>query len=210
MFVNDCIGDEARQAIQDMGMGEVILLENLRFHAAEKKGDDAFAKALADLGCDVYINDAFGTAHRAHASVATITKYFPKSNRMFGFLMAKEIENAQHLLNKAQRPFTAILGGAKVSDKIMLIESLLEKVDNILIGGGMAYTFHKAMGGNIGKSLLEEDKIELAQSLMEKAAKKGVQILLPAGSVIADDFSNNANIKECNSQLFPTIGWVWI
>jgi phosphoglycerate kinase len=204
-FIYDCVGEDVKKSVAAMKNGDVLLLENLRFQSAEKKGDADFAKALANLGCDVYVNDAFGTAHRAHASTYTVAQFF--ETKMFGYLMAKEIENAQKVLHEPQRPFTAILGGAKVSDKILLIESLLDKVDNIIIGGGMAYTFHKAKGGNIGNSLVENDKLELAKTLLEKSAAKGVCLLIPADSVIADNFSNDANTNTADSGAIES-GWM--
>ena len=204
-FIYDCVGEDVQKSVANMKNGDVLLLENLRFQPAEKKGDEEFAKALAALGCDVYVNDAFGTAHRAHASTYTVAQYF--DDKMFGFLMGKEIENAQKVLHEPQRPFTAILGGAKVCDKILLIESLLDKVDNIIIGGGMAYTFHKAQGGTIGNSLVEDDKLELAKSLIEKSAAKGVRLLIPADSIVADSFSNEAATKTANSNAIES-GWM--
>ncbi|WP_462264911.1 phosphoglycerate kinase [Mucilaginibacter sp.] len=190
-FADDCIGEQAVQKAAALQGGQVLLLENLRFYKEEEKGDKAFAEKLAKLG-DVYVNDAFGTAHRAHASTAIIAQFFP-AEKYFGYLMASELENAEKVLNGAAKPFTAIMGGAKVSDKIELIESLLEKVDNLIVGGGMAYTFAKAQGGQIGKSLVEEDKLDLAKSLIQKAKDKGVNLLLPTDSIIADNFSNEAN-----------------
>jgi phosphoglycerate kinase len=190
-FADDCIGEQAVEKAKKLAKGEVLLLENLRFYKEEEKGDKAFAEKLSKLG-DVYVNDAFGTAHRAHASTAIIAEFFPDA-KYFGYLMAGELANAEKVLNDAAKPFTAIMGGAKVSDKIELIESLLEKVDNLIIGGGMAYTFAKAQGGKIGKSLVEEDKLDLANSLIKKAKAKGVNLLLPTDSVIADNFSNDAN-----------------
>ena len=190
-FADDCIGAEAVDKAKDLGKGEVLLLENLRFYKEEEKGDVGFAEKLSKLG-DIYVNDAFGTAHRAHASTAVIAQFFPNA-KYFGYLMAAELENAEKVLNGAVKPFTAIMGGAKVSDKIELIEKLLDKVDSLIIGGGMAYTFAKARGGSIGKSLVEEDKLDLALSLIEKAKAKGVNLLLPTDSVIADNFSNDAN-----------------
>ena len=192
-FANDCIGTDAVNKAENLKSGEVLLLENLRFYKEEEKGDEAFAKKLADLG-DIYVNDAFGTAHRAHASTAVIARFFPES-KYFGYLMAGELKNAEKVLNDAQKPFTAIMGGAKVSDKIELIEKLLNKVDNLIIGGGMAYTFAKAQGGKIGKSLVEDDKLDLAKSLIEKAEKKNVKLILPLDSIIADAFSNDANTE---------------
>ena len=201
-FADDSIGPEALKKAKELKTGEVLLLENLRFYKEEEKGDQAFAQKLALLG-DVYVNDAFGTAHRAHASTAVIAQFFPDA-KYFGYLMAAELKNAEKVLNEAERPFTAIMGGAKVSDKIELIEKLLDKVDNLIIGGGMAYTFAKALGGKIGKSLVEEDKLELAASLIEKAKKKKVNLVLPVDSIIADAFaadaktavSPNDNIKD--------------
>ena len=190
-FADDCIGVEAVEKAKALGAGEVLLLENLRFYKEEEKGDVAFAEKLSKLG-DIYVNDAFGTAHRAHASTAVIAQFFPNA-KYFGYLMAAELQNAEKVLNGAVRPFTAIMGGAKVSDKIELIERLLDKVDSLVIGGGMAYTFAKAQGGKIGKSLVEEDKLDLALELIDKAKSKGVNLLLPTDSVIADAFSNDAN-----------------
>lgn len=190
-FADDCIGAQASEKAAALKDGDVLLLENLRFYKEEEKGDEAFAEKLSKLG-DVYVNDAFGTAHRAHASTAIIAKFFADA-KYFGYLMAGELANAEKVLNNAERPFTAIMGGAKVSDKILLIEKLLEKVDNLLIGGGMAYTFAKAQGGNIGKSLVEDDKLELALSLIEKAKAKGVKLILPTDSIIADNFAADAN-----------------
>lgn len=190
-FADDCVGQQAVEKAAALQSGDVLLLENLRFYKEEEKGDEAFAEKLSKLG-DVYVNDAFGTAHRAHASTAIIAKFFPDA-KYFGYLMAGELANAEKVLNNAERPFTAIMGGAKVSDKILLIERLLEKVDNLLIGGGMAYTFAKAQGGSIGKSLVEDDKLELALSLIEKAKSKGVNLVLPTDSIIADNFAADAN-----------------
>ncbi len=189
-FADDCIGEEAIEKAKDLKIGGVLLLENLRFYKEEEKGDKAFAEKLASLG-DVYVNDAFGTAHRDHASTAVIAQFFPDA-KYFGYLMGAELANAEKVLNDPKRPFTAIMGGAKVSDKILLIEKLMDKVDNILIGGGMTYTFVKANGGNIGKSLVEDDKLELAKELIKKANEKGVKLLIPTDSVIADSFSNDA------------------
>src|ERR1700712_2711887 len=190
-FADDCIGEEAVEKAKALGNGEVLLLENLRFYKEEEKGDVEFAKKLAALG-DVYVNDAFGTAHRAHASTSIIAQFFPDA-KCFGYLMGAELANAEKILNHAEKPFTAIMGGSKVSDKIELIEKLLDKVDNLIIGGGMAYTFAKAQGGKIGKSLVEEDKLDLANELIKKAKEKGVNLLLPTDSIIADNFSNDAN-----------------
>jgi phosphoglycerate kinase len=204
-FADDCIGPEAVQKAKDIEKGEVLLLENLRFYKEEEKGDKDFAGKLAALG-DVYVNDAFGTAHRAHASTAVIAQFFPEA-KCFGYLMAAELANAEKVLNNAEKPFTAIMGGAKVSDKIELIERLLDKVDNLIIGGGMAYTFAKAQGGSIGKSLVEEDKLDLANSLIAKAKAKGVNLLLPADSIVADNFSNDANTETAQNDSIKD-GWM--
>ena len=190
-FADDCIGEEALKKAKALSNGEVLLLENLRFYKEEEKGDVDFARKLAALG-DVYVNDAFGTAHRAHASTAVIARFFPDA-KYFGYLMGAELSNAEKVLNNPERPFTAIMGGSKVSDKILLIEKLLDKVDNLIIGGGMAYTFAKANGGNIGTSLVELDKLQLALDLVQKAKDKGVNLLLPLDNITADDFNNNAN-----------------
>ncbi len=200
-FANDCIGAEAVEKAKNLQPGQVLLLENLRFYKEEEKGDREFAKKLADL-VDVYVNDAFGTAHRAHASTAIIAEFFP-NNKYFGYLMAKEIENAEKVLNKPERPFTAIMGGAKVSDKLELIEALLDKVDNLIIGGGMAYTFVKARGGEIGQSLVELDKLDLANELVKKADEKGVNLVLPTDAQIADRFANDANVYDGPNDEIP-------
>ncbi len=205
-FVNDCIGDMALTAAQSLKAGEVVLLENLRFHPEEEKGDAAFAEQLSKLG-DVYVNDAFGTAHRAHASTTIIANYFDAPYKMFGALMAAEVAAGNKVLHQHEKPFTAIIGGAKVSDKILILEKLLEKADNVIIGGGMAYTFFKAMGGNIGSSLCEEDRLEMAKQLLDKAKASGVRILLPQDSLIADAFNNDAQIKSANSNAIPD-GWM--
>jgi phosphoglycerate kinase len=200
-FADDCIGESAVKQAADLKPGEVLLLENLRFYKEEEKGDVAFAEKLSKLG-DVYVNDAFGTAHRAHASTSIIAQFFPDA-KYFGYLMASEVENAEKILNHAERPFTAIMGGAKVSDKILLIEKLLDKVDNLIIGGGMAYTFAKAQGGEIGTSLLEADKQALSLALIEKAKAKGVNLILPVDTVIADKFANDADKKDVDSGQIP-------
>jgi len=203
-FADDCIGDDAVAKSKALGNGEVLLLENLRFYKEEEKGDKDFAEKLSKLG-DVYVNDAFGTAHRAHASTAVIAQFFPNA-KYFGYLMAAELQNAEKILNDATKPFTAIMGGSKVSDKIELIEKLLDKVDNLIIGGGMAYTFAKADGGAIGKSLVEADKLDLALSLKQRAKEKGVNLLLPVDNVIADKFANDANTNVANTGEIPD-GW---
>lgn len=200
-FASDCIGSEAAKMAADLMPGEVLLLENLRFYKDEEKGDPEFAKKLAGLG-DVYVNDAFGTAHRAHASTSVIAEFF-EGRKYVGYLMDAELKNAEKVLNHSERPFTAIMGGAKVSDKILLIEQLLQKVDNLIIGGGMAYTFAKAKGGSIGNSLLEADKMDLALKLLEKATAKGVKIYLPSDTVIADKFENNAQRKIVPTNEIP-------
>ncbi len=204
-FANDCIGEEAINKAQALKDGQVLLLENLRFYKEEEKGDKAFAEKLSKLG-DIYVNDAFGTAHRAHASTAIIAQFFPDA-KYFGYVMGAELANAEKILNHAEKPFTAIMGGSKVSDKIELIEKLLDKVDNLIIGGGMAYTFAKANGGTIGTSLVELDKLELALSLVQKAKDKGVNLLLPVDNVIADDFNNNANTNTAKTGQIPD-GWM--
>jgi phosphoglycerate kinase len=200
-FANDCIGEEAAEKAKNLEPGQVLLLENLRFYKEEEKGDKDFAGKLAKLG-DVYVNDAFGTAHRAHASTSIIAEFFP-TEKYFGYLMAEELKNAEKINHNPDKPFTAIMGGAKVSDKILLIESLLDKVDNLIIGGGMAYTFAKAQGGEIGTSLLEADRMELCLELLEKAKAKGVNILLPVDTVIADKFDNDAQKKNVDSGEIP-------
>ena len=189
-FADDCIGASAIEQAANLEAGEVLLLENLRFYKEEEKGDVAFAEKLSKLG-NVWVNDAFGTAHRAHASTAIIGQFF--ADRVCGYVMQAEVENAEKILNHAERPFTAIMGGAKISDKILLIERLLDKVDNLIIGGGMTYTFTKAQGGAIGKSLLEADKMPLALELIEKAKTKGVNLIMPLDNVCGDKFSNDAN-----------------
>ncbi len=205
-FSNDCIGQDALKVSQQLQPEEVLLLENLRFYSEETKGDTTFAEKLSQHA-DVYINDAFGTAHRAHASTAIIADFFDAKNKMFGFLMEKEIENANKVLKESQKPFTAIMGGAKISDKILIIEKLLDIADNIIIGGGMSYTFFKAQGGKVGNSLVEEDKLDLVLSLLDKAKQKGVKILLPEDSVIADSFSNEANTDAATNNNIPD-GWM--
>ncbi len=206
LFANDCIGEQAYTTAGMMRPGEVLLLENLRFHPEEEKGDEDFARKLARLA-DVYVNDAFGTAHRAHASTAVIAKFFPVEKRMFGLLMEGEVKSAEKVLHQSQRPFTAIIGGAKVSDKILIIENLLKKATDIIIGGGMAYTFMKAQGGKIGNSLCEEDRLDVARDLLKRAEEQGVCIHLPSDSIIADKFDNTANISTAPSNDIPD-GWL--
>lgn len=205
-FVEDCCSEEAFAKSKDLKSGEVLLLENLRFYEDEKKGFTDFAQMLAQHG-QVFVNDAFGTAHRAHASTAVVADYFPNDRKMFGLLMAAEIENANKVLKESEKPFTAILGGAKVSDKIQIIENLLNVANNIIIGGGMAYTFFKAIGGKVGNSLVEEDKLDLANELLEKAKAKNVNIILPTDSTIADKFANDANVKSADNKSIPD-GWM--
>ncbi|HMK05254.1 MAG TPA: phosphoglycerate kinase [Ferruginibacter sp.] len=201
-FADDCIGEQATMTASMLRAGEVLLLENLRFHPEEEKGDEGFAEKLSKLG-DVYVNDAFGTAHRAHASTAVIAKFFPPDKRMFGLLMEGEVLSAEKVLHANEKPFTAIIGGAKVSDKILIIENLLEKATDIIIGGGMAYTFMKAAGGKIGKSLCEEDRLDTAKELMKKAEEKGVCIHLPSDSIIADKFAADAEVSVAPSNNIP-------
>lgn len=206
LFANDCIGAETLAKAKQLQPGTVLLLENLRFHKQEEKGDEGFAEQLSKLG-DVYVNDAFGTAHRAHASTAVIAKYFPTERRMFGLLMEGEVASAEKVMHQSQKPFTAIIGGAKVSDKILIIENLMERATDIIIGGGMAYTFLKAQGGKIGNSLCEEDRLQTALDLLQKAAAKHVTIHLPADSVIADKFDATANTSTAPSNNIPD-GWM--
>lgn len=203
-FADDCIGEEARTKAKDLKPGEVLLLENLRFYKEEEKGDPAFAEKLASLG-DIYVNDAFGTAHRAHASTTIVARYI--KDKCAGFVMAAELDNAKKVLETAESPFTAIMGGAKISDKLLIIERLLEKVDHLIIGGGMAYTFFKALGGNVGKSLVEDDKLDLAKGLIQKAKQKGVELHLPMDSVIADKFDAAANTEVANNNAIKD-GWM--
>ncbi len=205
-FVDDCISEEAFRISSGIKNGEVLLLENLRFYKEEEKGDETFAGKLAKHG-QVYVNDAFGTAHRAHASTAVIAKFFPKEKRMFGYLMAAEIENADRVMKNTVKPFTAIMGGAKVSDKILIIEQLMKKVDHLIIGGGMAYTFFRALGGKTGASLCEEDKLDLANDILAKAKAAGVTIHLPVDSVLGDKFDAEANTMTADSNAIPD-GWM--
>ena len=205
LFSDDCIGEKTIRLANALKPGNVLLLENLRFHKEEEMGDMGFAKQLASLGT-VYVNDAFGTAHRAHASTSVIAGFFPEK-KYFGFVMADEIENANRVLNMPEKPFTAIMGGAKVSDKILLIEQLMKKVDTLIIAGGMAFTFIKALGGKIGASLVEEDKLSLALHLLQKAKDTGVKIYLPVDAIIADRFESNANSKTVDINSIPD-GWM--
>jgi phosphoglycerate kinase len=195
LFVNDCIGDSVKEKVKHLNDGEILLLENLRFYPEEKKGDLDFAKALSELGADYYINDAFGTAHRAHASTAVIARFFDSKHKAAGKLLEKEVTSIRKALDEGKKPVTAIIGGAKISSKIGVIENLLSKVDNLIIVGGMAFTFLKAKGNNIGDSIVEDDKLDLAKSIMQKAREKGVHIILPTDVVIADKFSNDAQTR---------------
>jgi phosphoglycerate kinase len=203
-FANDCIGEEATTKAANLKPGEVLLLENLRFYKEEEKGDVAFAEKLSKLG-DIYVNDAFGTAHRAHASTTIVAQFFKE--KAAGFVMAAELDNAKKVMEKAEKPFVAIMGGAKISDKILIIEKLLDKVNHLIIGGGMSYTFFKALGGNVGKSLVEEDKLALAKELIQKAKAKGVELHLPIDSVIADKFDANANTDVAQNTSIKD-GWM--
>ena len=203
-FANDCIGEEAKTKAAQLKPGEILLIENLRFYKEEEKGDVAFAEKLSKLG-DIYVNDAFGTAHRAHASTTIVARFFKE--KCAGLVMAAELDNAKKVMEQASKPFTAIMGGAKISDKILLIERLLDKVDHLIIGGGMSYTFFKALGGNIGKSLVEEDKLALAKELIQKAKAKGVELHLPIDSVSADKFDAAANTQVTNNTSIPD-GWM--
>jgi phosphoglycerate kinase len=204
-FASDCIGDDARELSKNLKPGEVLLLENLRFYKEETEASESFAKKLAALG-DVFVNNAFGTAHRAHASTYTIAKYFPKKS-MFGYLVENEITNIDKILHQPLHPFTAILGGSKVSSKIHIIEALIEKVDNLIIAGGIGYTFAKAMGGKIGNSLVEDDYLDFARNIIKESEKNKVKLYLPTDCVIADDFKNDANIDHCNINEIPD-GWM--
>ncbi|NDF60055.1 MAG: phosphoglycerate kinase [Crocinitomicaceae bacterium] len=204
-FAKDCIGAEALEMSANLQEGEILLLENLRFYKQETSGTESFAESLAKHG-DVYVNDAFGTAHRAHASTAIIAKYFP-NDKMFGYLLEAEIKSVDRVLNSEEKPLTAIVGGAKVSSKITIIERLLDKVDNLIVGGGMAFTFVKAQGGEVGGSLVEDDYLEVARKIMSEAKAKGVTIYVPTDAVIADAFSNDANKKTVQSNEIP-VGWM--
>ncbi|WP_372745980.1 phosphoglycerate kinase [Lutibacter sp.] len=203
-FASDCVGDIAENAAADLKMGEVLLLENLRFYKEEEAGDDAFAGKLAKLG-DVYVNDAFGTAHRAHASTTIVAKFFPEA-KCFGALLAQEIISLKKILEEGEKPVLAILGGSKVSSKITIIENILDKVDHLIIGGGMSFSFVKALGGKIGDSICEDDKQELALDILKQAKAKGVQVHIPVDVIAADAFSNDANTKVCDINNIPD-GW---
>ena len=203
-FVPESIGEVAESAVAEMGMGEVLLLENLRFHSEETSGDQNFAEGLSKLG-DIYINDAFGTAHRAHASTTVVAQFFPE-NRCFGYLLAKEIEAIEKVMQTGEKPVLAILGGAKVSSKITIIENILDKVNHLIIGGGMTYTFVKAKGGKVGDSICEDDKMDLALEILKKAEEKGVKVHIPVDVIAANDFSNDAETRVTNSDEIPD-GW---
>ena len=206
LFAEDCIGEDAQNKAANLKPGEVLLLENLRYYKQEEKGDKEFAEKLSKLG-DVYVNDAFGTAHRAHASTAVIAEFFSADNKMFGLLMESEVNAAEQVMNSAEKPFTAIIGGAKVSDKLLIIENLLDRATDIVIGGGMAYTFYKAQGCHIGSSLCEDDRLQTTLDLLEKAKAKGVCIHLPTDSIIADKFDADANTSSANNSEIPE-GWM--
>ncbi|WP_273568662.1 phosphoglycerate kinase [Maribacter halichondriae] len=203
-FVPDCVGEAAEKAVAEMEMGEVILLENLRFHAEEEKGDENFAEQLSKLG-DIYINDAFGTAHRAHASTTIVAKFFPE-RKCFGYLLAQEIEAIEKVMRTGEKPVLAILGGAKVSSKITIIENILDKVDHLIIGGGMTFTFVKAQGGKVGDSICEDDKMELALDILKQAKEKGVEVHIPVDVLAANAFANDADTKVVDVSQIPD-GW---
>lgn len=204
-FAGDCIGEGAFEMSSNLKAGEVIILDNVRFYPEETAGNEAFAEKLSKHG-DVFVNDAFGTAHRAHASTTIVAKFFP-TDKLFGYLIEGEIESVDKVLNSSEKPVTAIVGGAKVSSKIVIIERLLDRVDNLIIGGGMAYTFAKAKGGKIGNSLVEDDFLDMARTIMEQAKAKGVNLLIPTDTVIADAFSNDANTQEVKTGEIPD-GWM--
>ncbi len=204
-FAEDCIAEKAATAVNGMAEGDVLLLENLRFYKEEEAGDEFFAGQLAENG-DVYVNDAFGTAHRAHASTAVIARFFP-TDKLFGYLMEDEVQSIEKVLNANKKPVTAIIGGSKVSSKIAILENLLQRVDHLIIGGGMAYTFCKAKGGHVGSSLVEDDKLEMAKELMDKAIASGVTIHLPVDSIVADRFANDAQIRQMESEKIEE-GWM--
>jgi phosphoglycerate kinase len=204
-FAEDCVGEKATTAADSLKMGEVLLLENLRFHKEEEAGDVGFAKQLAALG-DIYVNDAFGTAHRAHASTTIVADFFP-NDKLFGYLLAEEIASVDKVLKHSEKPVTAVMGGAKVSSKITIITNLIDRVDHIIIGGGMSFTFAKALGGTVGKSLIEDDYLEMARKILKDAEAKGVKIHLPEDTVAADAFDNGANAQVCDTMAIPD-GWM--
>ena len=201
LFADDCIGESAREAAAELKPGQVLLLENLRFYKEETKGDEAFAKKLADLA-DVYVNDAFGTAHRAHASTTIVARFFPE-NKLFGYIMSNELESIDKVLKDTQKPYVAIIGGAKVSTKIDIIKNLLGKADELIIGGGMMFTFIKATGGKIGNSMCEDDYLDTAREIIREAREKGVKLHIPQDAIIADSFSNDAQRKEMKADNIP-------
>ena len=204
LFAKDCVGAEATQMVKALQPGQVLLLENLRYHKAEKEGDTSFAQALSEHG-DIYVNDAFGTAHRAHASTSIIAQFFP-NNKCFGYLLEQEIKSIDKVMTSGEKPVLAILGGAKVSSKITIIENILDKVDHLIVGGGMSFTFIKAQGGSIGDSICEDDKMDLALEILKSAKEKNVQLHLPVDVLVADDFSNNANTKVVDITSIP-VNW---
>lgn len=203
-FISDCVGKEAEEAASNLRDGEIIMLENLRYHSEEEKGDEQFAEQLSRLG-DIYVNDAFGTAHRAHASTTVVAKFFP-ANKCFGYLLANEIKAIEKVMKSGEKPITAILGGAKVSSKITIIDNILDKVDNLIIGGGMTYTFIKAQGGSIGDSICEDDKLQLAQDILNAAKNKGVAVHLPLDVLAANSFANDADTQLSDVYKIPD-GW---
>ena len=205
LFATDCVGPDAKAKSAALKPGEVLVLENLRFHPEEEAGDEAFSKTLSELG-DVYVNDAFGTAHRAHASTTIVAKFFPKE-KLFGYLMQGEIDSVGKVLGDPQRPLVAVVGGSKVSSKLAVLENLIGKCDEVIIGGGMAFTFIKAEGGQVGKSLVEDDQIETAKAILASAMDKGVQLHLPTDAVVADAFADNANTDVCSAKAIPD-GWM--
>ncbi len=204
-FASNCVGEEATNASKNLESGQILLLENLRFHKEEEAGDEAFAKELASLG-DIYVNDAFGTAHRAHASTTIIAQFFPEK-KCFGYLMEQEIKSIDKVMKTGEKPVCAVLGGAKVSSKITIIDNILDKIDHLIIGGGMTFTFIKAQGGKVGNSLVEDDKMTLANDILEKARAKNVQVHLPVDVIIADAFSNDAHTNTCDINNIPE-GWM--
>jgi phosphoglycerate kinase len=205
LFANDCVGPDAKARSATLKPGEVLVLENLRFHPEEEAGDEAFSKTLSELG-DVYVNDAFGTAHRAHASTTIVAKFFPK-DKLFGYLMQGEIDSVGKIMGDPQRPLVAVVGGSKVSSKLAVLENLIAKCDEVVIGGGMAFTFIKAEGGQVGKSLVEDDQLEVAKAILASAMDKGVQLHLPTDAVVADAFADNANTDVCSAKAIPD-GWM--
>ncbi len=205
LFATDCVGPDAKAKAAVLKPGEVLMLENLRFHPEEEAGDEAFSKTLSELG-DVYVNDAFGTAHRAHASTTIVAKFFPQ-DKLFGYLMQGEIDSVGKVLGDPQRPLVAVVGGSKVSSKLAVLENLIGKCDEVIIGGGMAFTFIKAEGGQVGKSLVEDDQLEVAKAILASAMDKGVQLHLPTDAVVADAFADNANTDVCSAKAIPD-GWM--